>query len=49
MSARGAGSRDIACTRPVQRGYPFVWLRSLDGGAVDGVLDGTLHALPKTQ
>jgi len=29
---------DIACTQPMQVGYPFVWLRSVDGGAIDGGL-----------
>ncbi len=37
---------DIACTRPVQRGFPFVWLRTTEGGEVHGglyrVIDGAV-------
>lgn len=30
--------RDVACTRPLQRGNPFVWLRVGDHGVIDGGL-----------
>lgn len=29
---------DTACTRPVQSGFPFVWLRAAEGGALYGGL-----------
>lgn len=40
---------DIACTRPVQVGFPFVWLRASEDGALHGglyrVTDGACAAV----
>jgi UDP-2,3-diacylglucosamine pyrophosphatase LpxH len=41
---------DIACTRPMQHGFPFVWLRAHEEGALDGglyrITDGVIAPVP---